>query len=98
MGRWSQPEKLLQGKKDRQTDNDQEYSRNNRALLVPETQVGEIWDLEVFCPSVLPVSLLLASTWWLILLFITCLESWNFCSQWEFKGLIGSGLFSILWL
>lgn len=57
------------GRKDRQTDSNQEYSHSNRVLLVCETQVGEISDLEAFCPSMLPVSLLLA-TCLLILLFI----------------------------
>lgn len=56
MGRWSEPEKFLQDEKDRQTDSNQEYSHNNR---VCETQEGEIWDLEVFCPLMLPVSLFL---------------------------------------
>lgn len=54
-----------------QTDSNQEYSHSNRVLLVCETQVGEISDLEAFCPSMLPVSLLLA-TCLLILLFIIC--------------------------
>lgn len=72
MGRWSEPEQFLQAEKDRQTDSNEEYSHSNRVLLVHQTQVGEISDLEVFCHLMLPVSLFLASTCSLILLLLTC--------------------------